>query len=98
MNGNENDKVTYKKKMTIFPHGCGLTRWEEEHLARWEEEHDWRTENLFGGLRGSELFGWGAGDRGADLVCEPRKGRDEGGSRGGRGGREGVPRWRAEGS
>ncbi len=35
-----------------------------ELLARWEEEHDWRTENLFGGLRGSELFGWGAGEGG----------------------------------
>jgi hypothetical protein len=35
-----------------------------ELLARWEEEHDWRTGNLFGGLRGSELFGWGAGEGG----------------------------------
>ena len=39
----------------------------------------------FGGLvRGSELFGWGVPTWGAGLVCEPRDGRDEGGSRGGR--------------
>ena len=39
-----------------------------EPLTRWEEGHEWRAENLFGWLRVSELFGWGAGEGGGPSV------------------------------